>query len=70
MYEPLYTADEMRAAEAGHEGRIPAVALTAYARVEDRIRALNAGFQVHVAKPVDPKEFLALIVELCGAANE
>ena len=41
--------------------RIPAVALTAYARSEDRIRALLAGYQVHVAKPIDPMEF-ALVV--------
>jgi PAS domain S-box-containing protein len=39
----------------------PAVALTAYARAEDRVRALTAGFQVHVAKPIDPIEF-ALVV--------
>jgi CheY-like chemotaxis protein len=41
--------------------RIPAVALTAYARSEDRIRTLLAGYQVHVAKPIEPMEF-ALVV--------
>ncbi|MEO5987367.1 MAG: PAS domain S-box protein [Candidatus Eisenbacteria bacterium] len=41
--------------------RIPAVALTAYARSEDRMRALKAGFQVHVSKPIEPMEF-ALVV--------
>jgi CheY-like chemotaxis protein len=41
--------------------RIPAVALTAYARAEDRMRALAAGYQIHVAKPIDPLEF-ALVV--------
>jgi CheY-like chemotaxis protein len=46
-------------AEAG--GRIPAVALTAYARMEDRARALHAGFDNHVAKPVEPVELLAVI---------
>jgi CheY-like chemotaxis protein len=40
---------------------IPAVALTAYARAEDRMRALAAGYQIHVAKPIDPLEF-ALVV--------
>jgi PAS domain S-box-containing protein len=40
---------------------IPAVALTAYARAEDRVRALTAGYQIHVAKPIDPLEF-ALVV--------
>jgi signal transduction histidine kinase/CheY-like chemotaxis protein len=45
-----------------HEGgRIPAVALTAFGRGEDRVRALEAGFQVHMAKPVDPAELLALV---------
>lgn len=40
---------------------IPAVALTAYARSEDRMRALMAGYQVHVVKPIEPMEF-ALVV--------
>jgi CheY-like chemotaxis protein len=44
--------------------RIPAVALTAYARVEDRVRALDAGFQTHIAKPVEPVEMIAVIVSL------
>jgi CheY-like chemotaxis protein len=43
---------------------IPAVALTAYGRVEDRMRALNAGFQMHVAKPVDPDELAIVITSL------
>lgn len=44
--------------------RIPAVALTAYARVEDRVRSLDAGFQTHIAKPVEPVELIAVIVSL------
>jgi len=40
---------------------IPAVALTAYARAEDRVRALAAGYQVHVAKPIDPVEFTMVV---------
>jgi CheY-like chemotaxis protein len=43
---------------------IPALALTAYGRVEDRGRALNAGFQMHVAKPVEPAELVAVIASL------
>jgi PAS domain S-box-containing protein len=43
---------------------IPAVALTAYGRVEDRVRALNAGFQMHVTKPVEPDELAAVIASL------
>jgi CheY-like chemotaxis protein len=49
---------------------IPAIALTAYARSEDRTRALRAGYQAHLAKPVEPSELVAMIasfVELTGA---
>jgi signal transduction histidine kinase/ActR/RegA family two-component response regulator len=48
---------------------IPAIALTAYARTEDRMRALRAGFQAHMAKPVEPAELIATVasfVELTG----
>jgi signal transduction histidine kinase/DNA-binding response OmpR family regulator len=45
---------------------LPAVALTAFARAEDRRRALLAGFQVHVAKPVDPDELVAIVASLVG----
>jgi PAS domain S-box-containing protein len=46
--------------------RIPAVALTAFARSEDRTRALRAGFLVHVAKPVEPSELIATIASVAG----
>lgn len=46
---------------------MPAAALTAYARTEDRIRALAAGFQTHLAKPVDPAELVATIAVLAGS---
>lgn len=42
----------------------PAVALTAYARVQDRMRALTCGFQMHVAKPVEPAELLTVLSSL------
>jgi len=45
---------------------LPAVALTAYARSEDRTRALRAGFQVHFAKPIDPAELVAAVSSLAG----
>jgi CheY-like chemotaxis protein len=44
---------------------VPALALTAFARDEDSQRALAAGFQRHVAKPVEPAELSAVIAELC-----
>jgi CheY-like chemotaxis protein len=43
---------------------VPAVALTAYARVQDRMRALTSGFQMHVAKPVEPAELLTVLSTL------
>lgn len=46
--------------------QMPAVALTAFARSEDRKRALLAGFQTHVAKPVDPQELVAVVASLAG----
>jgi CheY-like chemotaxis protein/anti-sigma regulatory factor (Ser/Thr protein kinase) len=49
---------------------IPAVALTAYGRVEDRMRALKAGFQMHVAKPVDPDELVIVITSFVRRANK
>ncbi len=45
---------------------IPAAALTAFARSEDRRRAMLAGFQTHVVKPVDPAELLAVVASLAG----
>ncbi|HWQ32108.1 MAG TPA: PAS domain S-box protein [Blastocatellia bacterium] len=47
-------------------GLIPAVALTAYGRVEDRLRALAAGFQMHVPKPVEPEELAAVVASVAG----
>ncbi|MFP5389957.1 MAG: ATP-binding protein, partial [Gammaproteobacteria bacterium] len=47
-------------------GQAPAVALTAYARVQDRMRALTSGFQMHVAKPVEPAELLTVLSSLRG----
>ena len=45
-------------------GDVPAVALTAYARPEDRERAIRSGFQVHMAKPVDPGLLFAMVARL------
>ena len=51
--------------------RIPAIALTGHVRAEDRMRALLAGFQLHLGKPVDPRELYAAIASLLdgGGAN-
>ena len=50
-------------------GRVPAAALTAYARSEDRLRALASGYQTHVTKPVEPSELIAVVASLAGRAG-
>jgi CheY-like chemotaxis protein len=45
---------------------LPAAALTAYARSEDRSRALRSGFNMHLAKPIDPVALIAAVVSLSG----
>lgn len=45
-------------------GQIPAIALTAYARVEDRVKALASGFQVFITKPIEPAELVAAVGSL------
>jgi CheY-like chemotaxis protein len=42
------------------------VALSAYARAEDRVRSAQTGYQTHLAKPVEPAELLAVIASLAG----
>ena len=54
----------IRSLDDGDARRIPALALTAYARTEDRRRALAEGFQMHLAKPVDPGELAAAVASL------
>ena len=53
-------------------GRIPAMALTGYARPEDRVRAISAGFQTHAPKPVEPGDLVAAVAELAerSTANQ
>jgi signal transduction histidine kinase len=57
---------KVRAREPALGGNVPAAALTAYARAEDRLRALEAGYQTHLAKPVDPAELIATVARLAG----
>jgi PAS domain S-box-containing protein len=47
-------------------GQTPAVALTAYAREEDRVKAFRAGFQMHLAKPVEPDDLVTVVASLAG----
>ena len=57
---------QLRVLEERQESALPAVALTAYARPEDRVKALRCGFQNHLAKPVKPAELLAVVSTLAG----
>jgi signal transduction histidine kinase/ActR/RegA family two-component response regulator len=47
-------------------GKLPAIALTAYGRVEDRVRTLSAGFSMHLPKPVEPVELTTVVASLTG----
>jgi CheY-like chemotaxis protein/anti-sigma regulatory factor (Ser/Thr protein kinase) len=51
-------------------GDTPAAALTAYVREEDRLRALAAGYQAHISKPVDPVAFATMISNLAGGSEK
>ncbi|MEH1819483.1 MAG: response regulator [Nostoc sp.] len=52
---------KLRSLEPEKGGRIPAIALTAYTREEDRLKVLSAGFQQHLSKPIDPNKLIAAI---------
>jgi PAS domain S-box-containing protein len=60
-YAALKKVRALEAAQGAAADQIPAIALTAYGRSEDRLRALQAGFNMHVAKPVDPAELAVVI---------
>ncbi|MCL1467857.1 response regulator [Argonema galeatum] len=57
---------KVRSLSAEEGGLIPAIALTAYARTEDRMRSLLEGFQIHIPKPVEPAELAAAVANLAG----
>jgi len=58
----------VRACPPDRGGRTPAAALTARVVVEDRLESLRAGFQSHMAKPVDPEELAEVMAHLAGRA--
>ena len=58
---------KVRESERTGERRIPAIAFTAFARADDRVRALRAGYQTHLAKPVEPAELAATVASLVQA---
>jgi CheY-like chemotaxis protein len=60
---------KLRRSKTKRARQIPAIALTAYATDEDRIQALSAGFQVHVAKPIEAQVLVKSIAALTGRRN-
>ncbi|MBC7929984.1 MAG: response regulator, partial [Rubrivivax sp.] len=66
-YELIKKVREMEAER--DEKALPALALTAYAKAEDRVRALTEGYQVHLSKPVEPAEFVLVVADLAGRGN-
>jgi CheY-like chemotaxis protein len=60
----------LRALDSAAIARTPAVALTAYGRVEDRLRTLSAGYNMHVPKPVDPAELAIVVASLAGRIQD
>jgi PAS domain S-box-containing protein len=63
-YTTLKKVRALEAAQGAAADQIPAIALTAFGRSEDRLRALQAGFHIHVAKPVEPAELAVIIASL------
>ena len=61
---------KIRALPSERGGEIPAAALTAYARAEDRMRVLRSGFQFHLPKPVDSAELVTVVASLAGRAHK
>jgi PAS domain S-box-containing protein len=59
----------IRALSPEHGANVPAIALTGYVRVEERMRALEAGYQMFVPKPVETSELIAMIGDLCRTNN-
>ena len=59
----------VRAATAARDTPLPAVALTAYSREDDRRRALEAGFTTYLSKPVEPDQLVDLVAGLVGTGG-
>ena len=57
---------QIRALPPAEGGNVPALALIAYARSEDRMKAVFSGFHTHLAKPVEAAELLVLVIKLAG----
>jgi CheY-like chemotaxis protein len=68
-YDGYKFIQHIRVSEPKRVRNVPAIALTAYARADDRQRALLAGYQMHLAKPVEPRELIAGIASLLNVPH-
>jgi PAS domain S-box-containing protein len=68
-YDGFALLQELRKLPEDHGGRVPAIAVTAYATVEDRRRALDAGFVAHIAKPYAPNALIVTIARAVGVRS-
>ena len=64
VHDGYQLIEEVRALEVNQTKTIPAVAITAYAREEDRRRALAAGYQSYLPKPIEPRELIEIVAKL------
>jgi signal transduction histidine kinase/CheY-like chemotaxis protein len=62
--------EKLRARESERGEHIPAIALTAYGRREDRLRALSVGYEYHILKPTEPAELLATVLSLANRTGK
>lgn len=60
---------KLRALKPNNCGRVPAIALTAFADSEARIRALEAGFDTHISKPIAPEELVEIVANLVASCH-
>ena len=61
---------QVRAMDAEAGGRIPAVAITAYVSDRERQMSIDAGFQIHMTKPVDQTQLIRVVANLTGRVTE
>ncbi|MBD2043345.1 PAS domain S-box protein [Microcoleus sp. FACHB-672] len=66
LIQKVRALEEERALKGEEIASVPAVALTAYAREQDREQALSAGFQIHLAKPIEPVKLVEIVAQLTG----
>ncbi|MBD1937094.1 PAS domain-containing protein [Microcoleus sp. FACHB-68] len=66
LIQKVRVLEEERALKGEEIASVPAVALTAYAREQDRQQALSAGYQIHLAKPIEPAKLVAIVAQLTG----